>query len=172
MFPDIVPASGTIRANMAAGEDWHAGGRSMIQIADRTIALVLLAVHAGLVVWSLAGFAEWFGLSAPWPSLMNPLFPSGLLFVHFLAIGLGGSVFLLGYARGWGRLPEAMAGCYGFMAAVCAVETFGYLEHASRFANMAVEYVTYLVIILYLYYSPGLRRHRGDPVTARPGRAG
>jgi hypothetical protein len=51
-----------------------------------------------------------------------------------------GVVFLGGYFLAWSRTPSAMAGIYLAMAAVCAVETFGYLEGNLRFVAMGLEY--------------------------------
>ena len=46
---------------------------------------------------------------------------------------------------------------YGAMALVCAYQTFTILESPSRFRAMAVEYLEYAVILLYLFSSRHVR---------------
>jgi len=47
-----------------------------------------------------------------------------------------------------------MVVAYGVLAAVCAVETFGYLTDELRFVNMAAEYTVYGVLIALLRKGP------------------
>ncbi len=117
---------------------------------DRAIAAVLLAVHAGLVLWAAGGLAEYLVAVPPWPRLANPLFTPVVQLLHWIAIAAGGMTFVAGFVMRWRWLPEAMIACYVLMAAVCAIETFGYLEHPSRFLDMALEYVTYSAIVVSL----------------------
>lgn len=44
-----------------------------------------------------------------------------------------------------------MTAAYAAMAALCAVETFGFLVHDGRFLAMGLEYFAYLAILLFLY---------------------
>jgi hypothetical protein len=57
----------------------------------------------------------------------------------------------VGYVRRWRRLPVAMAVAYAILASQCAVHTFVFLQHDTRFREMAVEYAEYALILLYLF---------------------
>jgi hypothetical protein len=113
-----------------------------------------LAVHTAVALWAVAGLVELARPSWPWPAVGNPDLPAGVLVVHWLLMLGTGSVFLVGYARGWRTTPAAMATCYAALATMCAVETFGYLTNDSRFVDMGLEYVTYAVLLGLLYRAP------------------
>lgn len=129
----------------------------MLRIADRAIAVVLVVVHAGLLGWALAGFAEMAWTDPPWPRISNPLFSDAMLFLQWFLVAGAASTFLVGYAGRWPRLPAAMVTWYALMAALCAWQTFFILEHPSRFAQMALEYAEYVTIAIYLHLSPHVR---------------
>lgn len=129
----------------------------MLGFADRVLALVLLVVHAGLLVWALAGFAEMAWANPPWPPVSNPLFSDATLLLQWCVVAGAALTFLGGYAGRWPRLPAAMVAWYVVMAAVCAWQTFFILEHPSRFALMALEYAEYVAIAIYLHLSPHIR---------------
>ncbi len=132
----------------------------MLGLADRSVALLLVLVHAGLLVWALAGLAEMVWTSPPWPRLGNPLFSDALLLLQWGVVTGAATTFLVGYARRWPRLPRAMVAWYLVMGGVCAWQTFFILENRSRYALMALEYVEYLVISIYLHRSAYMRsRH-------------
>src|SRR5690606_25125359 len=99
----------------------------------KAFAFLLLAVHGALAVWALVGFAEWFSASVPWPRVSNPLFPRDILFMQWALTLAAAAVFLGGYALGWAHTPTAMACVYAAMAALCAVQTFRYMESDTRF---------------------------------------
>lgn len=126
--------------------------------ADLIVAAALLAIHAGLLLWALVGFAELLAAQVPWQPLSNPLFSSAMLLAQWSAVAIAAAVFLLGWYRRWRILPWAMAACYAVMAAICAVQTFTILRHDTRFIDMALEYAAYLVIIAWLFSSPLVRR--------------
>jgi len=128
---------------------------------DRAMVAVLLIVHAGLLLWAAAGFVELLASQVPWPRLSHPLFPPAILVLHWTAIAAGATTFLAGYVSRWRKLPEGMVIAYGFMAAVCALETFTVLDHDGRFAEMALEYATYGAILVYLFRSPAIRQRIG-----------
>lgn len=117
----------------------------------RAFALTLLAVHAVLGLWALVGFAEWFAPSVPWARVSNALFPRDILFMQWALILTAATVFVSGYLLGWAYTPVAMACVYAAMAALCAVETFGYMESETRFVAMAAEYVAYAGILVFLF---------------------
>lgn len=85
--------------------------------------------------------------------MANPRFPREVLFLQWSLTLAAGMVFLGGYSRSWSRTPSTMAGIYRAMAAVCAVETFGYLEGSARFVAMGLEYAAYVVIVVFLVRS-------------------
>lgn len=122
----------------------------------KLLGVMLVVVHAGLLVWAVIGMIEWLVPEVPWSRLSNPLFPDWLLLLHWLAILTAAAVFLGGYCTRWSRTPVVLAAAYGTMALVCAVETFGYLNHDLRFVAMAIEYIVYLMIIFAIYRLPGL----------------
>ena len=128
---------------------------------DRAIIVLLLVVHAGLLLWALAGLAEMLSPGIVWPDVSNPLFTPLVLLMQWAAVLLGASTFLIGFAVRWKRLPQAVAVCYAIMASVCAYETFAILRHDSRFAEMALEYATYVAITVYLFLSPAVQRRLG-----------
>lgn len=133
---------------------------------DFAVLIALLVVHFGLAAWAIGGVAEYFIADPPWPRLQNDLFSPALQAVHWAAIALGGFVFLIGYAFRWRRWRLAVAGAYAVMAATCAVETFGFLDHDGRFRDMATEYVVYGAILIYLGVSPAVRRRIGGGASA------
>lgn len=130
----------------------------MARTRHHPLAIPLLAIHVGLLAWALVGLAEWTMGSVPWPAVSNPLFPRWLLLVHWLSVVAAALALLAGYARRWPGTPTALAAAYLLMAAVCAIETFGYLTHRMRFAAMAAEYAAYVLILLALWRAPALAR--------------
>jgi hypothetical protein len=119
----------------------------------RAFTILLLVVHLILGAWALIGFAEWFSTTVPWPPVSNPLLPRDILFMQWTLVLVAALVFLGGYALGWAHTPAAMACVYGAMGALCAVETFRYLESDLRFVAMALEYSAYAGILLFLFRS-------------------
>lgn len=119
---------------------------------------LLLIIHIVLLFWAIAGLTEWFTSDTPWERLSNPLFSDELLMVHWLSILIASLVFILGFIFKWRFMPAAMIIAYSLMASVCAVETFFFLEHSSRYWDMVIEYVAYLSIILFLYNSESVRQ--------------
>lgn len=132
---------------------------------DRPILAILVVVHAGLALVGLAGFVEMAWPDAPWPALGDPLFPAWLLALQWTVMVAGGALLVVGALRGWGqRLPRLMAGAYAAMASVCAIETFGYLQHEGRFVAFALECTAYAVILAFLAF----RRAGSPPTSASP----
>jgi hypothetical protein len=129
----------------------------MPRFADRAIAVVLVVVHIGLLVWALVGFIEMVWANPPWPRVSNPLFSSLMLLLQWFLVAGAALTFLVGYVGRWPRLPAAMMAWYVVMGAVCAWQTFFILQHPSRFAQMALEYAEYLTIAIYLQLSPHIR---------------
>jgi hypothetical protein len=115
------------------------------------IALVL--VHIVLVIWCVLGLAEMILPELPFPKVGNPLFPPSIQLGQWLLVLAVASIFILGLAARWRHTPVAMAVGYALMAALCAVETIGYLKHDLRYPAMALEYAAYIVILLFLFRS-------------------
>lgn len=110
---------------------------------------MLLALHAGLLIWGALGLAEFLTPAALVIGLDNPLFPPPLQLAHWLAILSGALAYLGGsLLRSRRALPLLML-AYGFMAAVCAVETVFYMESPWRWLAMIAEYAAYLSILLF-----------------------
>lgn len=112
---------------------------------------VLVVVHFGLGVWGIMGLVELLVSEPPWPALSNPLFTPTILLLQWVLVLTAALVFVPGYLIRWSLLPWAMAFVYAAMAALCAVETIGYLESRYRFLAMAAEYVAYLAILAFLF---------------------
>lgn len=144
----------------------------MNEIASRLLIALLVLVHVFLFGWAVAGLAEWLLPSVPWPSLANPLFPDTVLLLQWLFILVTACTFLLGYAARWRHMPHAVAVGYLAMAALCAVETVGFLRHDLRYLAMALEYAAYILILLFLFRSRYVRRRLGAGGRRQPAVAG
>jgi cation transport ATPase len=147
-----------------------ASPRSLSQLAASAFVIVLLIIHAGLFLIGVAGMWEWLSDSVPWTPFSNSLFPRSILLLEWLSLIGAGALFVVGYARGWRRLPVVMLVVYTALSAQCAVHTFGFLQHDARFTEMAIEYAEYAVILLFLYRSEHLRRRsaRRNPDASAP----
>lgn len=122
----------------------------------RILPPLLVVLHAGLLLWAIAGWIEWFAPGVPWTPMSNPLFPSWVLFLHWSAISIASAIFLWGYAGRKRWMPTAMIPAYGLMAVMCFVETIWFLESPLRFVAMAAEYVAYITILMALHRVPSL----------------
>jgi hypothetical protein len=122
--------------------------------------LVLITTHVVLGLWAMVGFVEWFWATAPWPRITNPLFPRGVLLLQWGLSLAAAALFLGGYALRWSRTPTALAVVYAAMALLCAVQTFHYMHGTTRFVALAVEYMAYAGILIFLhrseYFRPGM----------------
>jgi hypothetical protein len=129
----------------------------------------LVLVHIALIVWAVMGLAEMMlPPSLPWPPVGNPLFPTAIQLSQWLLVLAVATVFIVGLAARWRRTPLAMAVGYALMAALCAVETIGYLKHDLRYPAMALEYAAYIAILLFLFRSR-TARNSFAPAPALPG---
>lgn len=122
-----------------------------METVTRAIIILLLGVHGVLAIWALVGFVEWFWASPPWSRISNELFPRDILFMQWTLVLVAAAIFIVGYALRWPFMPVALACIYAAMAALCAVETFMYMESRHRFTAMAFEYLAYAVILLFLF---------------------
>jgi len=128
-------------------------------LLPRLFLALLVPVHVVLILWSMAGLAEMLLPSVPWPPVGNALFPTAVQLLQWLLVLAVAATFLLGVATRWRHTPVAMAAGYAMMAALCAVETIGFLEHGLRYPAMALEYAEYTVILLFLFRSRTARRY-------------
>jgi hypothetical protein len=119
----------------------------------KLVVIVLLIVHGLLAVWALIGFTELFYSDVPWSRISNPLFPGSILFLQWLLTLAAAGIFIFGYITKWRHTTVALLFAYTAMAALCAIETFGFLKHDSRFLDMIIEYITYVVILIFLFRS-------------------
>jgi hypothetical protein len=125
---------------------------------SQTFAVFLLLVHVFLGVWGLVGLVEWLVAEPPWTRVSHPLLPRPLLLAQWLLLLGASATFLTGYGRRWRHTPVAMAAIYACMAAVCAVQTIGFLVHDSRWREMAIEYAEYAIILAFLFRARLMRR--------------
>lgn len=117
----------------------------------RIFTYVLLAVHGFLGIWATVGFIEWFWVTPPWPRISNTIFPRDILFIQWTLTLAAACIFIVGYMVRWPAMPVAMACVYAAMAALCAVETFGYMKSDPRFIAMTAEYLAYTGILVFLF---------------------
>jgi hypothetical protein len=132
-------------------------------VIARLIALGLVAVHAGLGLWAAIGFAELIVVEVPWGRLSNPLFSRPMLLAQWTLIAIAAAAFITAYFGRWRSMPELMAAIYGAMALLCAYQTFFVLTHQARFRAMAIEYLQYALILVFLFSSEHVRQHLGRP---------
>lgn len=93
--------------------------------------------------------------------LQNANFPGGTQFLHFASILVTGVIFLGGYFARWNITPFATVTMYAVLAAICFIETvdFGAFGGGqTRFILMAIEYVTYVGISIFLLRSKTMRQ--------------
>ncbi|RJP52909.1 MAG: hypothetical protein C4583_05815 [Anaerolineaceae bacterium] len=64
---------------------------------------------------------------------------------------IAASVFIFGYVFRWHFTSIVMACVYAAMAALCAVETFVYMESGFRFIMLGLEYLAYAGILFFLF---------------------
>jgi hypothetical protein len=124
---------------------------------ERTVAGLLVVVHAGLLAWALVGFAEMLLPAVPWRRVSNPLFSTPMLLLQWSLIALAATTYLTGFFLRWSHTPIAMAVLYGAMALVCAYQTFFILTSTTRFRAMAIEYGEYTLILAFLFLSKYMR---------------
>ena len=129
----------------------------MPEVLGRTLAGILLVVHAGLGAWALVGFVELVLPNVPWSRVSNPLFSRSMLLLQWSLIALAAAVFITGFLSRFKHTPWAMLGIYSAMALVCAYQTFFILTNPTRFRAMAIEYIEYAVILMFLFFSSYMR---------------
>lgn len=112
---------------------------------------LLIAVHLGLGLWGLMGFAEMIFPAVPWPEISNPKFTDTILVLQWALVLVAAALFLGGTWARWAQTPRAMLVIYLLMGALCAVQNLFYLDHATRFLAVALEYAAYTVILLFLF---------------------
>lgn len=86
-----------------------------------------------------------------------------MLLLQWSLISVAATVFIAGYLCRWRRTPVAMLAVYTAMALVCAYQTFFILTNASRFRAMAIEYLEYAVILMFLFFSRHMRFRFSPP---------
>ncbi|MEM1128055.1 MAG: hypothetical protein AAGI71_15520 [Bacteroidota bacterium] len=121
----------------------------------RSFPYVLLAVSAFLLVWGLLGLVEYFAPSVAL-GLQDPGFPPGTQFLHWLLLVLTGTIFVVGFLLRWTHTPFATITMYATLATLCFVETVDFGAFGGgpeRFFIMGAEYVTYVVLSVYLVRS-------------------
>lgn len=124
---------------------------------------LLLVVHAILAMIGIIGLIELLIAEPAWPRISNPLFPRWILLIEWpLLLGAGGA-YIFCYVRRVRSIGQVMAIAYTAMATLCAVQTFAFLTHESRFREMILEYTTYALILLFLFRS----HHMQEPARSR-----
>jgi hypothetical protein len=142
----------------------------IIHSLNRLLPASLVVLHLLLLAWAVVGLVEWFLSQVPWPAISNALFPPWLLLLHWLAVLIASSLFLMGYVRRWSRTPELMIPAYAFMAFVCTIETVGFLTHSWRYLAMALELAAYAAIVLSLRRVPALASRFGRSISPQAAR--
>lgn len=120
---------------------------------------VLLTVKGMLLVWGILGFIEYFVPTAKL-SLQDSNFPAGVQFLHWLLISSTGLTFIVGYLKRWRHTVFATITLYATLATLCFVETVDFNAFGGgdkRFFIMAVEYMLYICLSMYLLRSTQVR---------------
>ena len=130
---------------------------SCIGHLSRLFSYLLVLAGIFMATWGALGMLEYLTGIAPVMPLQNEVFPSGLQFVHFLAIFAAGAVFLVGYITKWRWTPHAMVVCYTSLATLCSIETLDFLTNDDRYILFARELFWYVTISIYLFRSKRMR---------------
>jgi hypothetical protein len=139
-----------------------------METLDKIVPRALLVVSAGLLCWGLLGLLE-YALPALGLGLQNSGFPDGLQFLHFFAIALTGTIFVLGYLRRWPPTPHATITMYAVLATLCFVETIDFGAFGggvTGVAIMLVEFALYIGLSTYLIRSPFIRQRFAETLSA------
>ncbi|MEZ5661837.1 MAG: hypothetical protein R3E83_26065 [Burkholderiaceae bacterium] len=113
-------------------------------------------MKTGLLVWGILGLWEYL-IPAAGFGLQNPNFPAGTQLLHWLLLSLTGSVFIVGFTLRWPPTPLVTVAMYVSLATLCFVETVDFGAFGGPPMSlfiMAVEYVVYLTLAVYLLRSP------------------
>ncbi len=129
--------------------------------ASQGFSYLIIIASTVMLGWGLLGFLEYFTGLAPLMPLQNATFPSGTQFVHWLVITLSGGAFLIGYFSRWSYTPVAMVALFASLATLCSVQTFDFMENASRYSDFARECAYYVIISIYLFRSKRMQDHFG-----------
>jgi hypothetical protein len=113
-----------------------------METLDKIVPRALLVVSAGLLCWGLLGLLE-YALPALGLGLQNSGFPAGLQFLHFFAIALTGTIFVLGYLRRWPPTPHATITMYAVLATLCFVETIDFGAFGGGATGVAIMLVEF-----------------------------
>ncbi|MCB1140003.1 MAG: hypothetical protein KDK23_14675 [Leptospiraceae bacterium] len=132
----------------------------MDKLIGPIIAVILVLVHAGLLLWAITGLLE-FHPDWTRTNVSNPLFSPAMLLWQWLIVAATAVVYLALFAIHSNRLPETMAIFYGLLALTCVYQTFFILEHPGRFWQLALEIAEYTVILLILFHMPWFQRWQG-----------
>ncbi len=90
-------------------------------------------------------------LNFPWTSYTNTDFPNWLLPIHWGSVIITSIGFLWGYFSEWKALPNFMLAAYSMLFTICVIETFGFMTSSTRYLAMAMELVTYALILILLF---------------------
>ena len=139
--------------------------------ASKLFSYLLVLVSTFMTAWGALGLLEYFTGLAPVVPLQNPVFPSGLQLMHFVAIFTSGAVFLTGYFTRWRGTPLAMVVCFTALASLCSIETLDFLTNSDRYVRFAQEVFYYVVISIYLFRSKLMQERFGQNGVNRDGAA-
>ena len=137
--------------------------------ASRLFSYLLVLVSTFMAAWGALGLLEYFTALAPVVPVQNPAFPSGLQFMHFVAIFTSGAVFLTGYFTRWHGTPLAMVVCFTALASLCSIETLDFLTNSDRYIRFAQEVFYYVVISIYLFRSKLMQERFAQNGASRDG---
>ena len=115
------------------------------------IGYVLVVIHMFLLLWAAGGVIEMISTQVPWPAYTNIDFPNWLLPIHWGSVMITSVGFLIGHFTKWSRTPEFMLAAYTMLFTICVIETFGFMTSSTKFIAMAVELVTYTVVLTMLF---------------------
>ena len=132
-----------------------------MRFLSKTYMNLLLLSSAGMLIWGLAGFFEYFTGIVPFIELQNAAYPDGLQFVHWFLISLSGGVFLFGYISKWKWTPFAMVLLFSNLAVMCTIQTFDFMSDQWGYTPYFIELIMYGVHSSFLLFSSVSKSHFG-----------
>ncbi len=122
---------------------------------------IMLLFAAGMFVWGVLGFLEYFTGLAPLMNLQNVNFPKGTQFIHWLLITSSGATLLFGYLLRWKHTPFVMVVLFAMLATMCAIQTFDFMTEPWRYRSFVNEVIMYIVMSVFLLKSSYIKEHFG-----------
>ena len=113
---------------------------------------VLFSIHLVLLLWGLAGLAEYLFAGFE-TGLQNTNFPKGTQLLHWLLLIISGAVYTVGFLIRSKHTPFITIIMYAMLATLCFIETVDFKafgDTATRYIPMTLEFIAYIALSIYL----------------------